>query len=102
LLNAALYQWLLRGFGKPRRDETVELAVSDVAALPWPELSDASWGRLARHVSRVRKALENADPYARLDRYWAERQALDDRVFELLDVGPRLRAVVQAELVRAE
>ncbi len=100
LLNAALYQWLLRGFGKPRGDETVEYRMRDVAALPWPQLSGAGWTALSNCGFGVRDSLTQADPLKRLSQYRAARLELDELVFRLLRVGSSLREVVEAELIR--
>lgn len=100
LLNSALYQWLMRGFGRPRRDETVELLVGDIADLPWPNLSRQAWEKLEHAAWPVLSALKDNHPIARIERYWSARVALDEMVFDLLEVSARLRAIVEHELIR--
>lgn len=100
LLNSALYQWLLRGFGKPRADESVEILRGHVEALPWPSLPESGWRRLAAAADEVRGALDLEEGAERTAAYWQARRSADNLVYELLDVGTRLRGVVGDELIR--
>jgi N-6 DNA Methylase len=100
LLNSTLYQWLLRGFGRPRSDETIELLVSDVADLPWPRLSEAEWSQLARSGADVLAAHEVSTLGPRIQTYWEARRRIDEQVLDLLEVQPKLREVIGEELVR--
>jgi hypothetical protein len=101
LLNSALYQWLLHGFGRPRFDETVELTVGDVTDLPWPALGDDAWSALAGAGAAVIASLDRTDPAERIAGYWETRRSLDDLAFDLLAVSESLRSAVSDELVRA-
>jgi hypothetical protein len=100
ILNSALYEWLLHGFGRPRRDETVELMVSDVAELPWPTLSTSEWRELGNAGKQVVQALQEKSAFARMHVYRAARRELDQLAFDLLEVPTALRTVVTAELTR--
>jgi N-6 DNA Methylase len=100
LLNSALYQWLLHGFGRPRSDETVELMVSDVAELPWPTLSMSEWRDLSKAGKQVASGLHEKSAIARIEAYRRARRELDQLTFDLLEVSKTLRAVVLGELTR--
>jgi hypothetical protein len=100
LLNSALYQWLLHGFGRPRSDETIELMVSDVADLPWPELNGTEWRQLSEAGRTVVGSLREKAAVARMEAYRRARRDLDGLVFELLGVSTALQATVREELVR--
>lgn len=100
LLCSSLYQWLLRGFGQPRRDETIEIAQANAEALPWPDLAPGEWERLAETARAVVSTLDEAPGPARTLAYREERSRLDALVLELLEAGPKLRATVEDELVR--
>lgn len=99
LTHSSLAQWLLRGLGGPRADETVELSVAIVASLPWPALDYDEWERLAAAGAAVREALgrERRD---RVGAYWRARQELDDVVEELLRPSRALQRVIRREILR--
>jgi hypothetical protein len=100
LLNSALYQWLLHGFGRPRADETVELMVSDVADLPWPALTPAEWRSLSDAGKKATAALREKSAVARIEAFRAARRTLDALAFRLLAASPTLQEVVRRELTR--
>jgi hypothetical protein len=100
LLNSSLYQWLMRGFGDPKADESVELSEGQVRRLPWPTLAPDSWLRLSVAASEVYEALRASEPRLRVLAYWDARRNVDELVFDLLNVGRPLRETVQSELVR--
>lgn len=100
LLCSSLYQWLLRGFGQPRRDETIEIAQGNAEALPWPTLHASEWALLAEAANLVQSALRQDAGASRTLAYREARRSLDDLVLELLKVGPRLRETIASELVR--
>lgn len=100
LLNSALYQWLLRGVGQPKSDESVELPLAAVAEIPWPHLPTRDWRRLAEAGSVAFDALSNERGVERIKAFSAARRHVDELVFNLLAVSPDLRTVVASELVR--
>jgi type I restriction-modification system DNA methylase subunit len=101
LLCSELYQWLLRGLGDPRRDESIEILQMHAEQLPWPALGAAAWRALAERSRDVIDAVAAEPGPERAHAYRARRAALDEFVFELLEVGPALRKTVGAELVRS-
>ena len=100
LLNSALYQWLLRGLGSPRADETIEVTVQDVGSLPFPNLTLPELHQLDAHAKTVMTALEEEDPIRRAHAVRDARAGADQFVFELLEVSARLEDTVRNELVR--
>jgi N-6 DNA Methylase len=100
LLCSSLYQWLLRGFGQPRHDETIEILQMNAEELPWPNLAEAEWKRLAKCAEMTAAAAAKEFGPARTIAYRSARENLDQLVFDLLDVTPKLRQTVEAELVR--
>lgn len=100
LLNSALYQWLLRGLGSPRADETIEVTVQDVGSLPFPDLTLPELHQLDAHAKTVTTALEEEDPIRRAHAVRDARAGVDEFVFELLEVSARLEDTVRDELVR--
>lgn len=102
LLCSSLYQWLLRGFGQPRRDETIEIAQGNAEELPWPALPASDWTRLSRVARAVDAALDpdRKSGAARTLDYRDARSHLDELVLDMLEVGPKLRATVASEVVR--
>lgn len=101
LLNSSLYQWLMRGLGQPRADETVEVRLADLEELPWPTLKPHGWRSIAERAESARlAAVAVGSPAARLREYARARRALDDTVLDLLEVEPELRDTVRRELVR--
>jgi hypothetical protein len=100
LLCSSLYQWLLRGFGQPRHDETIEILKMNAEELPWPGLSEAEWDRLGECAELAAAAAAEGSGPARTIAYRSARETLDQLVFDLLEVEPKLRQTVEAELVR--
>jgi hypothetical protein len=102
LLCSSLYQWLLRGFGQPRRDEMVEIAQGNAEKIPWPTLPSSDWKRLSEAACAVNAELGSAreSGAARTLAYRDARSQLDDLVLEMLGVGPKLRTTIASELVR--
>jgi SAM-dependent methyltransferase len=99
LLNSAVYQWLLRGSGQPRRDETIEILVRDVARLPWPHLSIEEWRQL-RDAGRAAAASLALSQETRTDAFLAAIRDLDELVYSLLMVASELRQTIGSELIR--
>jgi hypothetical protein len=100
LLNGALYQWLLQGFGRPKRGGWTELTVSDVATLPVPALGDGDRRRLVECRNEIHAALEVDDLMLRRGLYHEGFAKLDELVFELTGASRQLRDAVDDELVR--
>ncbi len=100
LFNSAFYQWLLRGLGSPRADETVEVTVNDVQSLPFPKLSDRELEQVCACAKAVADALSRDDPVQRVLAVRDARGELDTLVFEILGASKRLRDIVQSELLR--
>lgn len=99
LLNSALYQWLLRGFGAPLPDESVELSVTNVASLPVPRFSDQLLGDLTALGSAAAEALQ-LEPIDRATAFAEARASLDQYVFGAVRASEDLREIVLKELVR--
>lgn len=100
LLNSALYQWLLRGIGRPKSDESVELPLTAVAAMPWPQLRAPEWRRLAKAGGDAAAALKADEGLERIRAFADARAHLDGLVFDLLRVSQELMEAVTRELVR--
>lgn len=100
LLNSAFYQWMLRGLGSPRSDETVEITTTDIGSLPVPTLTADELARLSQLAADVVQALAEGDPVLRAHEYRRARREVDDFVFDLLGTSAELRDVVRSELVR--
>lgn len=100
LLNSAFYQWLLRGLGAPRSDETIEVTLADVRSLPLPDLSDTELRQLYIQGQDITEALAKVDPISRIHAVRDARAALDVLVFEILGASQRLRDIVKNELIR--
>lgn len=100
LLNGAFYQWLLQGLGRPKQGGWVELTVPDVAMLPVPALSALDAVRLIGCRNDLHAALGEKDLMLRRSLYHEGFAKLDELVFDLLGASPRLRGVVNGELVR--
>jgi hypothetical protein len=100
LLNSALYQWLLRGLGSPRADETIEVTVQDVGSLPFPDLALPELHQLDAHARAVIAAVEQEDPIRRAHAVRDARAELDRFVFDLFKVSGHLEETVHNELVR--
>jgi SAM-dependent methyltransferase len=99
LLNSALYQWLMRGLGREKRDATVELGLDDLQMLPWPALDDDDTETIAEAVTSIQSSLRTDDKITRTQAYWAARRELDDRVYDLLGADENLRRIVADEYV---
>jgi hypothetical protein len=99
LFHSALYQWLARGFGSSKYDETIELSIASVAALPWPDLTTDGWRRLRSAGDSVRAALAT-DANVRISDYWRARRELDVVAVELLRPSKRLQKIILAEVFR--
>jgi SAM-dependent methyltransferase len=100
LFHSSLYQWLLRGFGRAKHDESIELHLSDVAALPWPvEIFEAEWRELAVLGAAIHAALR-LETDIRLLEYWDAREKVDDLVFEMFGVTRILKQMIGDELLR--
>lgn len=99
LVHASLFQWLLRGLGSPRADETIELSAATVAALPWPRLTGRERRRLVQLGKQVRDTLSGALP-TRITRYWEKRFELDEYVLDLFGATEELRGYISEELIR--
>jgi hypothetical protein len=102
LLNSSIYQWLLRGLGSPRSDETIEITVNDVRTLPFPRLSDTELRTLYFHAEAVNNALAKEEAIDRALAVRDTRIALDSMVLDMLGVSERLRDIVGRELIRVE
>ncbi len=100
LLNSSIYQWLLRGLGSPRSDETIEVTVNDVRTLPFPDLSDTELRTLYAHAEAVNNALAEEEAVDRALAVRDTRIALDSMVLDMLRVSERLRGIVGRELMR--
>lgn len=100
LLCSSLFQWLLRGLGQPRRDESIEILQMHVEALPWPTLGSEDWRHLSEQTRAAIEAAAGEPGPRRALAYRAARDDLDALVLELLEVGPKLRQTVADELVR--
>lgn len=100
LLNSAFYQWMLRGFGAPRRDETIEVTVRDIGELPMPDLSQPELDRLALLGASVEEALKEENATLRISEFSARRFELDEFVWDLLMAPKSLRGLVRSEMVR--
>lgn len=100
LLNSAFYQWLLRGLGSPRADETIEVTLADVRSLPLPDLSDTELRQLQVQGQDIAEALAEPDPISRIVAVRDTRAALDVLVFEILGASQRLQDIVKNELIR--
>lgn len=100
LLNSSFYQWLLRGLGAPRGDETVELTIADVHQLPFPELSISELSHLCALADRIEAAMNEHSPVLRVRAVRDERAVLDDFTLDLLEVSAKSREAIQAELIR--
>ena len=100
MLHGAFYQWLLRGLGAPRADESVEVTVEAIGQLPWPTLkaSDiAELHGLGHEIAATREAETDIEV---IYSYKAARARLDSYVFDLLGASEALRTLVAGELVR--
>lgn len=100
LLCSSLYQWLLRGFGQPRRDETIEILQGNAEELPWPDLDKEEWTALATQARAAALAARDGSGAERAMGYREARVRLDALTFELLEVGSGLRETVAQELTR--
>jgi hypothetical protein len=100
LLCSSLDPWLLRGFGQPRRDETIEILQGNAEELPWPQLSKEEWAALAKGArATTLAAVEGSGAQATVS-YREARARLDALTFDLLEVGDELRETVTRELTR--
>ncbi len=100
LLHGAFYQWLLRGLGAPRADESVEVTVGAIGQLPWPTLGATEIGHLSRLGREVAQTLTAATDIDAIYSYHAARARLDEYVFDLVGATEALREIVTHELVR--
>lgn len=100
LLNSAFYQWMLRGFGAPRQDETIEVTVRDIGELPMPDLSRPELDRLGILGANVEEALKEENATLRISEFSARRFELDEFVWDLLKAPKSLRGLVRSEMVR--
>lgn len=100
LLNSSFYQWLLRGLGSPRSDETIELTLSDVRGLPVPEFSTEELSELCSFADGVKEAIKEENPVRRVKAVRNKRADLDNYVIELLCVSAIVRNAIQEELIR--
>ncbi|MGI8622291.1 MAG: HsdM family class I SAM-dependent methyltransferase [Solirubrobacteraceae bacterium] len=100
LLQSSFYQWLLRGLGAPRADESVEITTSLVKSLPWPVLDGGVLQALSDRLVEVREAFTIDDPIGQIHQYAKARERLDQDVFSLVGASSSLAAIVQAERVR--
>jgi len=100
LLNCSFYQWMLRGLGSPRADETVEVSISNIAELPWPSLTATELRVLRSHAQQIRESLKEPTAPDRIQGFHDRRNELDEFAWELLGASPRLRDVVDSETLR--
>ncbi len=100
LFNSAFYQWLLRGLGSPRADETVEVTVADMRSLPFPKLSKIELTQMCASATAVVDALSEENPVRRVLSVRDARGEVDTLVFEILGVSRRMRNIVKNELIR--
>jgi hypothetical protein len=100
LLNSAFYQWMLRGFGAPRQDETIEVTVRDIGELPMPNLSRLELDQLGTLGASVEEALSEESAMLRISEFSAQRFELDEFVWDLLQAPRSLRSLVRSEMVR--
>lgn len=100
LLNSSFYQWMLRGLGSPRADETIEVSVSNVSELPWPSLSKAELRSLRDYARQIGKALEGSTATDRIQGFRDRRAELDEFVWDLLGASSNLRDIVRLETLR--
>jgi hypothetical protein len=101
LLNSAFYQWMLRGFGAPRQDETIEVTVRDIGELPMPDLSRPELDRLGFLGTWIEEALKEKDATRRISEFSARRFELDEFVWDLLQAPNSMRDLVRSEMVRS-
>jgi hypothetical protein len=100
MLNSAFYQWLLRGLGAPRSDETVEISIRNLAELPWPELTAVELTTLTELSRATEKALCEKTASERILAFRERRLELDDYVFDVVRATEKLRDVVISETLR--
>jgi hypothetical protein len=100
LLNSAFYQWMLRGFGAPRQDETIEVTVRDISELPMPDLRQPELDRLGVLGASVEEALKEENATLRISEFSSRRFELDEFVWDLLKAPKSLRDLVRSEMVR--
>ncbi|MFF3064584.1 class I SAM-dependent DNA methyltransferase [Oerskovia sp. NPDC057915] len=98
--NSAFAQWWLRGAGEPRADETVEILEGHLRRLPWPDLDNVGWQSLARAADAVLLTLSLEGAVERAQAWWSARRAVDDLVFDILEISSDLRSIVVDEVVR--
>lgn len=99
-LQSAFAQWVLRGIGEPRHDETVELLEGPLRRLPWPTLQLDEWAELARCHDSILLTLDLDEPSARSAAWWKERAKLDELVFDMLGADSDLRDLIYSETFR--
>lgn len=100
LLNCSFYQWLIRGLGEPRSDETVELTIADVSGLPFPELTTEELSALCQLADRIEEAINEKNPVRRIKAVREARADLDNYAIDLLGVSTKARKAIQEELIR--
>jgi Eco57I restriction-modification methylase len=100
LLNSAFYQWLLRGLGSPRADESIEVTLADVRCIPLPDLTELELRQLHKRAQAIVEALSKPDPIDRALTVRDLRSELDAHVFDLIGASQRLRQIVTDELIR--
>jgi hypothetical protein len=100
LLNSAFYQWLLRGLGSPRADESIEVTLADVRSIPLPDLTEPELRQLGACAQAIADALSERDPLRRVLMVRDLRIELDALVFGLIGASQRLRDIVTDELIR--
>jgi hypothetical protein len=92
---------MLRGFGAPRQDETIEVTVRDIGELPMPDLSRPELDRLGFLGARIEEALKEHDATRRISEFSARRFELDEFVWDLLQAPNSMRDLVRSEMVRS-
>lgn len=100
LLNSAFFQWLLRGLGSPRADETIEVSIADLKELPFPDLEPAEIEKLCACNQAISAALNETSPFERIRGFQERRAELDEFVWSMLDASAHLRTLVESELIR--
>jgi SAM-dependent methyltransferase len=100
MLHGAFYQWLLRGLGAPRADESVEVTAEAIGQLPWPRLRQTEIKQLRRLGEDIASTLTSATDLEVIYGYETARAHLDEYVFDLVGATDVLRVLIRRELVR--